>query len=111
MSNDEKGELIHLSKENFEEVVKGTKPVLIDFSATWCGPCQMMAPVIDEIASEETDFSTAKIDIDEAPEIAAKYHVMSVPSFLVFVNGEEKARFLGAMSKEGLVEKVKEATK
>lgn len=105
------GGLIHLDKNNFETTIMGDRPVLVDFSASWCGPCQMMAPVVDEIAKEEAGFVTAKIDIDEVPEIAAKYHVMSVPSFLVYINGEEKGRFLGAMSKEGLVEKVKEAIK
>ncbi|MFA7244383.1 MAG: thioredoxin [Patescibacteria group bacterium] len=104
-------ELIHLGKDNFEEIINGGKPALVDFSATWCGPCQMMAPILDEIAKEEDSFVTAKLDIDDAPEIAAKYHVMSVPSFLVFVGGEEKGRMMGAMAKEGLVEKVKDLLK
>lgn len=109
MAQEENKGLLHLGKDNFEVTINSDKPVLVDFSATWCGPCQMMAPILEEMANEETDFVTAKLDIDEVPEIAAKYHVMSVPSFLVFVKGEEKGRFLGAMAKEGLAEKVKEA--
>lgn len=108
MAEEKSGGLIHLGKDNFESTIQGDKPVLVDFAATWCGPCQMMAPIMEEIAGEENDFVTAKIDIDEAPEIAAKYHVMSVPSFIVFAGGEEKGRLMGAMPKEALAEKVKE---
>ncbi len=111
MSEEKGGGLVHLTKDDFESKIKGEKPVLVDFAATWCGPCQMMAPLMEEIGKEEDAFVTAKIDIDEAPEIAAKYHVMSVPSFVVFADGEEKGRAMGAMPKEALVEKVKELIK
>lgn len=66
MAEEKSGGLIHLGKDNFESTIQGDKPVLVDFAATWCGPCQMMAPIMEEIAGEENDFVTAKIDIDEA---------------------------------------------
>lgn len=104
---------IKITSDNFEEVIKGDsgKPVLVDFFATWCGPCQMMLPVIVEIAGETDDFTVATLDIDENPAIAAKYGVMSVPTFMVFKDGEEKSRMLGAMPKETVIEKVKSAAK
>lgn len=103
----------HLNKDDFESTISGDKPVLVDFSASWCGPCQMMAPVLDDLAKDEQEkrFIVGKIDIDQAPEIAAKYDVMSVPSFLIFKEGKEISRIVGAMPKEMLVSKVLEATK
>jgi thioredoxin 1 len=102
-----------LSQENFEQTISGAKPVLVDFFATWCGPCQMMLPVLHDIAKEEAEqsFIVGALNIDDAPEIAAKYGVMSVPSFVVFKDGKEVARMMGAMPKEMLVVKVKSAIK
>ena len=100
-----------INNENFEKIIAGEKPVLVDFFATWCGPCQMMLPIVGEIAKENDDFSVATLDIDENTAIAAKYGVMSVPTFIVFKDGQEKARMLGAMPKEMMVERVKEASK
>lgn len=97
--------------ENFEGLIKGDKPVLVDFFATWCGPCQMMLPIIGEIAKEAKDFEVATLDIDQNTAIAAKYGVMSVPTFIVFKDGEEKSRMLGAMPKDMVVERVKETIK
>ena len=79
------------------------KPVLVDFFATWCGPCKMMAPVIDEVAAEKADASVYKIDIDENPDIAQKYGVMSIPTFIVFKNGEPAGKTLGAQPKENIL--------
>lgn len=112
MGEEKRGESIKVTPENFDKIIGGNKSVLVDFFATWCGPCQMMLPVIAEIANEyNQDFSVATLDIDQNAEIAAKYGVMSVPSFLVFKDGKEVARMMGAMPKEMLVEKVKSAIK
>ena len=86
------------------KVLDSEKPVLVDFFATWCGPCKMMAPVIDEVATEKAGTAKVyKIDIDENMEIAQKYGVMSIPTFIVFKNGEATAKTLGAHPKENIL--------
>lgn len=96
--------VVKLTTENFEqEVLKSEKPVLVDFYADWCGPCKMMAPVIDEIAEERTDLKVCKINIDEQMEIARQYRVMSIPTFMVFKNGEVAARDMGAKPKSDMI--------
>lgn len=95
---------IHVTAENFKEVVleaKGT--VLVDFWAQWCGPCQMMGPIVEEIAEEYPDLKVCKLDIDNAMEIAKEYHVMSIPTFLVFENGAVVKRTIGEQSKQELL--------
>ena len=90
---------------NFEqEVLKSEKPVLVDFYADWCGPCQMMGPVIEEI-SEELDgkAKVGKINVDENPDIAVEYNVMSIPTLIIFKNGKEVKRYVGVTSKEELL--------
>ena len=88
---------------NFEtEVLKSEKPILIDFWATWCGPCKTMAPIVEEIAEERTDIKVCKIDVDQEPELARQYRVMSIPTFLVFKDGEVVKRDMGVMSKDEL---------
>ena len=80
--------LLKLTRDNFEtEVLNSTLPVLIDFYADWCGPCRMLGPVIDEIAEEAADFKVGKVNIDEQPELATKYQVMSVPTLVVIKLG------------------------
>ena len=86
------------------KVLDSDKPVLVDFFATWCGPCKMMAPVIDEVAAEKADASVYKIDIDENPDIAQKYGVMSIPTFIAFKGGEPAKKTLGAQPKEKILE-------
>ena len=82
------------------KVLDATEPVLVDFFATWCGPCKMMAPVIDEIATEMTGVASVyKIDVDECPDIAQKYGIMSIPTFIVFKDGKPAANALGARPK------------
>jgi thioredoxin 1 len=100
-----------LDSKNFDEVIGGDRPVFVDFYATWCGPCQMMMPVIEELAKEAEDFTVAKLDIDQAPEVAAKYNVMSVPTFILFKDGKEAARMMGAMPKDLILEKIKAGMK
>ena len=96
---------IHLTKENFEEeVLNSSIPVLVDFWATWCGPCQMVGPVIEEIAGEVTDAKVGKVDVDSEPELARKYKVMSIPTLMVFKYGQAVKREVGAKPKEEILE-------
>ena len=90
--------VVIVNDSNFEaEVLKSSTPVLIDFTATWCGPCKMIAPLIDELADETVGvFKIAKVDIDDAPTIAAKFGVRSVPTLLAVKDGKEVSRHVGA---------------
>ena len=91
---------INITNENFEaEVIRSDKPVLVDFWASWCGPCRMIAPSIEEIAEERSDVKVAKINIDEQPELAARYNVMSIPTLMVFRSGEVTDSAVGARPK------------
>lgn len=96
--------------ENFDAEVLGADiPVLVDFYADWCGPCKMMAPIVEQLAEEyDGKVKVGKCNIDEEGEIAMRYRVMSIPTMKVFVNGEEAASVVGAMPKEALEEQIKE---
>ena len=96
---------IKLSSENFEkEVLKSEKPVLVDFYADWCGPCNAMAPVIEELATEvDGKAKVGKINVDENPDIAIEYNVMSIPTLIIFKNGKEEKRLVGLRDKEELL--------
>ena len=100
--------LLHLKTNEFDkEVLQSNQPVVVDFSATWCGPCQMMGPVMEKLAKDfEGKAKVAKIDIDENSDLAMKYNIMSVPSMLFFKNGEIKAQVIGAVPEEHLSEKL-----
>ena len=96
---------IKLSSENFEkEVLKSEKPVLVDFYADWCGPCNAMAPVIEELATEfDGKAKVGKINVDDNPNIAVEYNVMSIPTLIIFKNGKEEKRLVGLRDKEELL--------
>lgn len=99
------------TSDNFEEeVLKSDVPVLVDMFATWCGPCKMMAQVVAQLAEEyEGTVKVGKLDIDQNVDIVAQYKIMSVPTFLVIKDGEVKAKLIGAVSKEELVEVIDQA--
>ena len=95
--------VINLTTENFEEEVLNAKePELVDFWATWCGPCQTMGPVVDELAQELTDVKVGKVNVDEQMVLAREYKVMSIPTFLVFKDGKVAERTLGVQEKSEL---------
>jgi thioredoxin 1 len=96
---------VHLTQETFEqEVLNSEIPVLVDFWATWCGPCQMLSPVIDELAEEIDDVKICKVNVDEQPALARKFFVMSIPTMIVFKDGKPAKRHVGALSKEEILE-------
>ncbi len=99
---------IEITKENFEEVVlKNELPVLVDFWATWCGPCKMIGPLVEELSEEMAGkVVVGKLNVDKQPELAMKYQVMSIPTLLLFKNGEVAEKRVGFMPKEKLVEMV-----
>lgn len=89
-----------LNTREFDELLKGDKPVVCDFYATWCGPCKMLAPVMEDVSEKFSDKAEfVKVDIDENMELAARYGIMSIPLVAVFKNGEQSAKTLGYMSK------------
>ncbi len=92
--------VLHITKDNFEEqVLQSDKPVLLDFWASWCGPCRMVSPIIDEIADEKSDIKVGKINVDEQPELAGAFQVMSIPTLVVMKNGKVANRTMGAQPK------------
>ena len=96
---------ITVTKENFElEVLKADKPVLIDFWAPWCGPCKMVKPIVEEIAGERSDIKVGLVNVDEQMELAKQFRVMSIPTLMIFKDGQLARKTMGAMSKEELLE-------
>ena len=93
--------IVHVNEEKFKENINGGK-VLVDFFATWCGPCKMLSPVLEEIKEDRSELKIVKVDVDESPVLAKEYGVMSVPTLLLFENGELKKRQSGFMPKEML---------
>ena len=98
--------VITITKDNFEvEVLHAAVPVVVDFWAAWCGPCRMMAPVLDELAEEAgADYKVGKINVDEQPELAAKFNIMSIPTLMVFKAGEVFKQTVGVKSKQAVLD-------
>ena len=97
--------VVTITKENIEqEVLQSTKPVLLDFWASWCGPCRMLSPVVDEVAEERTDVKVGKVNVDEQPELAGEFGVMSIPTLLVFEQGKLVRQAVGARPKAGVLD-------
>ena len=102
--------VLEVSNDNFEsEVMNSEKPVLVDFWAEWCGPCKMIAPILEEIADEQEGvIQIAKVDVDSSPELAQKFEIMSIPTLIVFNNGEPAKRLVGAQGKHQLLDALSE---
>lgn len=99
-----------LTEKKFEqEVLKSEKPVLIDFWASWCGPCRMLSPLVDELAEEHSEFKFCKVNVDEEENLAKNFGIMSIPTLIVFKNGEQKAKSIGSIPKEAILKLIKNA--
>ena len=97
--------VVTITKENFEqEVLQSAKPVLLDFWASWCGPCRMLSPVVDEVAEERTDVKVGKVNVDEQPELAGQFGVMSISTLLVFEQGKLVRQAVGARPKASVLD-------
>ena len=100
--------VLRITNQNFEEeVLNSDKITIVDFYADWCGPCKMMAPIIDKIAEENNDIKVGKLNVDESGEIAGQFNIMSIPTVVVFKDGKEFKRFVGVTSKDNIINAIK----
>ncbi|MBP5645675.1 MAG: thioredoxin [Bacteroidales bacterium] len=98
---------LNITNENFDEILKNNPVVMVDFGATWCGPCKQLAPVVDEIANEyEGRVAVAKADVEECTDITSRFRIRNVPTVLFFKNGELKDKSVGAVPKNSLTDKL-----
>jgi len=96
--------VIAITNSNFEqEILNSDRPVLVDFWASWCGPCRMLSPIVDEIAAERSDVKVCKINVDEQPELASRFQIMTIPTLMVFKNGQVVSQTSGARPKNQIL--------
>lgn len=98
--------VIKVTSDNFAEIKASDKPVLLDFFATWCGPCAKMSPLVDEVAEENSNIVVGKIDVDEEADLAAEFGIMSIPTLVVLKNGEIADKAVGVVNKAKLLEMI-----
>ena len=103
-------EIVTLNQSDFNEAISGDTPILVDFWAEWCGPCKVIAPVLEEIAEEHDGFTIGKLNVDHNPDAAAAHDVMSIPTLILFKDGVEKKRIVGAAPKHRLLQELAEYT-
>ena len=103
-------EIVTLNQSDFNEAISGETPILVDFWAEWCGPCKVIAPVLEEIAEEHDGFTIGKLNVDHNPDAAAAHDVMSIPTLILFKDGVEKKRIVGAAPKHRLLQELAEYT-
>ena len=96
--------VININQANFQqEIIESDRPVLVDFWASWCGPCRMLSPIVDEIAEERSDIKVCKINVDEQPELAGQFQIMTIPTLIVFKNGKAVNQSSGARPKNQIL--------
>jgi len=102
--------VVQADEKNFKELVlESDKPVFVDFYATWCGPCQVSAPLIEQLSEEKKNTFFVKVDVDKNSQLASQYNVFSIPTFVIFIHGRVVSQFTGAIGKEGFVNEIEKA--